>query len=67
MLIHEHSRGIPRTISVMCDNALVSGMALGRQPVDREIGWKCAETSTFAVAELDVLEPVAGEPTRPTR
>jgi general secretion pathway protein A len=37
MLIHEHSRGIPRTINVMCDNALVSGMALGRQPVDRAI------------------------------
>lgn len=37
MLIHEFSRGIPRTISVMCDNALLSGMALGRQPVDREI------------------------------
>jgi general secretion pathway protein A len=37
MLVHEHSRGIPRTISVMCDNALVSGMALGRQPVDRAV------------------------------
>ena len=37
MLIHERSRGIPRTISVMCDNALLSGFALGRQPVDREI------------------------------
>jgi type II secretory pathway predicted ATPase ExeA len=36
-LIHEFSNGIPRTISVMCDNALVSGMALGRQPVDRAI------------------------------
>jgi len=36
-LIHEHSRGIPRTISVMCDNALVSGFALNRQPVDREV------------------------------
>ena len=36
-LIHEHSRGIPRTISVICDNALVSGMALDRQPVDRSI------------------------------
>jgi general secretion pathway protein A len=36
-LIHECSRGIPRTINVMCDNALVSGFALGRQPVDREI------------------------------
>jgi hypothetical protein len=37
VLIHEHSRGIPRTISVMCDNALLNGMALGRQPADKEI------------------------------
>lgn len=37
MLIHEHSRGIPRTISVLCDNALISGMALDRQPVTRTI------------------------------
>jgi type II secretory pathway predicted ATPase ExeA len=36
-LIHEFSRGIPRTISVMCDNSLLGGMAVGRQPVDREI------------------------------
>ena len=34
-LIHECSDGIPRTINVICDNALVSGMARGRQPVDR--------------------------------
>ena len=37
LLIHEHSRGIPRTISVVCDNALVTAMALRRRPVDREI------------------------------
>jgi type II secretory pathway predicted ATPase ExeA len=37
VLIHEHSRGIPRTISVICDNALVSGMALSRRPVDSEV------------------------------
>src|SRR4029077_9937387 len=36
-LIHQKSRGIPRTISVMCDNALVSGCALDRRPVDRAI------------------------------
>jgi type II secretory pathway predicted ATPase ExeA len=36
MLIHEHSRGIPRTVSVMCDNALVTGFGLGRQPVDAD-------------------------------
>ena len=36
-LIHEYSGGIPRTISVICDNALVSGMALGRHLVDQAI------------------------------
>jgi hypothetical protein len=36
-LIHECSAGIPRSISVICDNALVSGMALGRKLVDRAI------------------------------
>ena len=34
-LIHQYSDGIPRTISVISDNALVSGMAAGRQRVDR--------------------------------
>ncbi len=37
MAIHEYSRGIPRTISVICDNALVSGMALGKQPVGQDL------------------------------
>ena len=35
--IHEHSGGIARLISVICDNALATGVALGRQPIDREI------------------------------
>jgi general secretion pathway protein A len=37
LLIHERSGGIPRTISVICDNALLTGFGLGRQPVDSEI------------------------------
>lgn len=36
-LIHERSGGIPRVISVMCDNALISGCALERQIVDLAI------------------------------
>jgi len=36
MLIHERSGGIPRTISVMCDNALLTGFGMGRQPVNYE-------------------------------
>ncbi len=34
-LIHELSGGVPRMISVICDNALLGSMALGRQRVDR--------------------------------
>ena len=40
MAIHEYSRGIPRTINVICDNALLGGFALGRSPsVDRRSSW----------------------------
>jgi len=35
--IHERSGGIPRTISVIADNALVTGFALDRRPVDRAV------------------------------
>lgn len=31
--IHEHSAGIPRVISVICDNALVNGFAADQKPV----------------------------------
>ncbi len=36
-LIHAKSGGIPRTINVLCDNALASGFALGHRPVSRDI------------------------------
>jgi type II secretory pathway predicted ATPase ExeA len=34
VLIHDLSKGIARTINVVCDNALITGFALGRRPVD---------------------------------
>ena len=36
-LIHRHSGGIPRTISVMCDNALLTGFGLGKPRVDSHV------------------------------
>ena len=36
-LIHDHSRGIPRTINVLADNALLSGFATGQRPVTRQL------------------------------
>ena len=34
--VHRFSNGIPRTISVICDNALVSGFASGTKPITPE-------------------------------
>jgi hypothetical protein len=52
MLIHAHSGGIPRTISVICDNALVNGFAAGRKPVDREMVLEvCRDFRLRAAAE----------------
>jgi len=35
--IHDRSRGIPRTISVVADNALVTAFAMDQRPVDRNV------------------------------
>lgn len=35
--IHQRSGGIPRTINVLCDNALVTGLALDSRPVGADI------------------------------
>jgi general secretion pathway protein A len=34
---HEYSRGIPRTISVICDSAMVNGFATDFKPIGRDI------------------------------
>jgi general secretion pathway protein A len=36
-LIHQNAGGIARSVNVICDNALLSAMALGRRPVDQAI------------------------------
>ena len=35
--IHEHSGGIPRLVSVICDNALISGFAADVKPIGRSL------------------------------
>jgi general secretion pathway protein A len=57
MLIHEHSRGIPRTISVLCDNALVSGMALDCQPVTRTIVAEVCRDFRLTASSQRISEP----------
>jgi general secretion pathway protein A len=36
-MIYQRAAGIPRLISVICDNALISGFAADRRPVSRDI------------------------------
>jgi len=37
LLIHEYSRGIPRTINVIADNALLGGLAAQQRPVGSQL------------------------------
>jgi hypothetical protein len=53
-LIHESSAGIPRVVSVICDNALLSGFALGRRPVGTDIVKEVVRDFDIASAAKDV-------------
>ena len=61
ILIHRYSGGIPRTISVICDNALISGMALGRPCVDQAIVQEVCRD--LRLVEVDRTPLMAQEPT----
>jgi len=37
LAVYQRSAGIPRTISVICDNALLTGYAADRRPVDADV------------------------------
>ena len=71
-IIFERSRGIPRTISVICDNALVGGFAADQRPVGRDIVLEVCRDFDFqsdapalvgSDAPSEVCEP-AGAPLR---
>ncbi len=50
-LIHERSRGIPRTISVICHNALISAFAMNRRPVTADVVQEVCQDFDFGAAE----------------
>jgi general secretion pathway protein A len=54
-LIHEHSGGIPRTMSVIADNALLSGFAMGQRPVN-------AATVREVCRDFDLRARPGGQP-----
>jgi general secretion pathway protein A len=61
MAVHEHSNGIPRVISVICDNGLLAGFAVARRPVTREMVEEVCRDFDIqrAVAEPAVAAQVA--------
>jgi general secretion pathway protein A len=62
--IHECSKGIPRTISVICDNALVNGFAADTKPVGRDLVLEVCRDFQFGTALLSeriVPQPSLGE------
>jgi general secretion pathway protein A len=64
--LYRRSRGIPRTINVVCDNALVTAFALERRPVDADVVAEVAadfDLNGAPAASPD--DPSAAPPSRP--
>lgn len=63
-LIHERSGGIPRTINVICDNALLGAMALVKKPVDRALVLEvCGDLRFNGSVDPQRPEPATAIPT----
>ena len=66
--IYEHSGGIPRTISVLCDNALITGFAADQRPVgETEVLEACADLELGKKASVTRLPRAPGREARPGR
>jgi len=61
-LIHDRSRGIPRVISVICDNALLTGFGLGRQPVECAMVLEVTHDLDLGGPEAEAAPPASGAP-----
>jgi general secretion pathway protein A len=68
LAIHEHSGGIPRVISVICDNAMVNGFAAEQKPIGAAIITEVCRTLALAPATRQAApapvphpEPVAAQ------
>jgi type II secretory pathway predicted ATPase ExeA len=59
--IHERACGIPRIVSVICDNALLNGFAMGRQPVGTDIVNEVVRDFDIRATAVDAPAPAAPE------
>jgi general secretion pathway protein A len=66
--VHQRSQGIPRIISVICDNALLDGFAAGAKPVDvQTVNGVCRTLSLSAPAALNQSAPAPAPAPAPAR
>jgi general secretion pathway protein A len=59
LTIHEMSRGLPRTINVICENALIGGFATQARPVSRKIVDEVCRDFDLGEMPSDTAEPAA--------
>jgi type II secretory pathway predicted ATPase ExeA len=56
--IYFYSSGIPRIVNVLCDNALLTGYALGRKELDNEIIREVAEDFSLTTNQETHIKPI---------
>jgi general secretion pathway protein A len=60
VMMHEHSRGIPRTLSVIADNALLTAFALQQKPVTSHVVAEVCRDFQLNAAEEPLAEVPGG-------
>jgi len=66
-MMHERSQGIPRTISVIADNALLGGYAAGQRPVGAELVSEICRDFDFASpADKRLIDAAPPAPAAPS-
>jgi len=60
-LIYSYSNGIARTVNVICDNALLAGMAAQRQPVDSDLVLEVCRDFDLSSQESGFVPPEDAE------
>ena len=60
--VHQHSSGIPRVISVICDNALVNGFAADQKPIGASIITEVCRTLALAPPQAEPAPAPAPHP-----
>ena len=62
MAVHTASAGVPRTINVLCDNALITGFAAQLKPIDARIVAQVCRDFDFESPVPEVAEATAAVP-----